>query len=173
MLPLASVLVLAALVLAPPVPAQVPIPAIDLYDLVRSLLSRRGRGDAPATKEISLQDQASGRKASLRISDEGDSLVLVVTFPTCRERLFAHTIRITTDAGATLVPQIMKLDALSDEGEGEVLVALLELDDLDLLADATTLQVTIQGWDETFASTLDAKEIEKIRRYRDRVRGLP
>jgi hypothetical protein len=47
----------------------------------------------------------------------------------------------------------------------EIVGAQLEEEDLDRIAAATRVVVTARGWDETFVATLDAKELEKIRRY--------
>lgn len=146
------------------------IPVEGIYDLVRGLLARRA--DTSRSERIRLVDSADGLDASLEIAAGGErELFGVFSFgPTGRE-LFVHTVRFRDNTGRAVVPRVIDLKPLGEQGRGELVVAQIPADELDWLADATSLVVELQGWDVTFDGAIDEKGVRKIRTFRDRRRA--
>jgi hypothetical protein len=149
---------------ASPAAAQLMLPVGDLAKLVRKLLAAR-RDGVIASKRVRLRDDASGRGAILQIADDGSgTLALLLTFNVVGEPLHVHTVSIGLDDDESLYLTLFRVPP-EGRAKQEIVGAQLEEEDLDRIAAATRVVVTARGWDETFVATLDAKELEKIRRY--------
>ena len=146
------------------------IPVEGIYDLVRGLLARRA--DTSRSERIRLEDSADGLDASLEIAAGGErELFGVFSFGPTGRKLFVHTVRFRDSAGRAVVPRVIDLKPLGEQGRGELVVAQIPADELDWLADATSLEVELQGWDVTFDGAIDEKGVRKIRAFRDRRRA--
>jgi hypothetical protein len=145
------------------------IPVEGIYDLVRGLLARRA--DTSRSERIRLVDSADGLDASLEIAASGErELFGVFSFGPTGRKLFVHTVRFRDSAGRSVLPRVIDLKPLGEQGRGELVVAQIPAAELDWLADATSLEVELQGWEVTFDGAIDEKGVRKIRAFRDRRR---
>lgn len=142
---------------------------IDLAPLIRGLLDGRSADKSAASKPIRLEDEASHRKARLRVVDEGDSPVLVMELVPSGERLLPHTASLEVDGQASGL-RILDLQLSRDHAEPEVVVMLLPAAQLSALTQAARAVLTLHGWDETFTAVIESKDLEKIRSFSDRRR---
>ncbi|HVS65035.1 MAG TPA: hypothetical protein VMT85_16200 [Thermoanaerobaculia bacterium] len=148
------------------------LPVGDLARLVRRLLSSRREG-VRASKRVRLTDPDSGRKASLLIADDGTgTLALLLTFTMAGEPLHVHTVSVALDDGESLFLELFRVPPEGRDNR-EIVGARLELADLERLAAAVSVTVTARGWDESFVAILDAKELDKIRRFHEKREGAP
>lgn len=146
------------------------IPVEGIYDLVRGLLARRA--DTSRSERIRLVDSADGLDASLEIAVSGErELFGVFSFGPTGRKIFVHTVRFRDSAGRAVLPRVIDLKPLGEQGRGELVVAQIPAAELDWLADATSLEVELQGWDVTFDGAIDEKGVRKIRAFRDRRRA--
>jgi hypothetical protein len=146
------------------------LPVEGIYDLVRGLLARRA--DTTRSQRIRIADAEDDLDAWLEIAT-GDERAIFGLFsfgPTGR-KLFVHTVRIRDGAGRVVLPKVIDLRPLGEQGRGELVVAQIPAGELDWLADATSLEVQLRGWDVTFDSGIDEKGRSKIRDFRDRRRA--
>jgi hypothetical protein len=152
-------------------PAQIAIP-FDVDDLVRALL--HSRGDTSRSARIALRDTESGLGASLELGAGGrDELVAMFSFERAARGLYVHTVRLRDDAGRVVGLRVIDQRPLGSAGRGELVVALLPPHELDWWAAAAGMQVTLDGWDQTFAASLDDKQLRKIQAFRDRRQPPP
>lgn len=140
---------------------------IDLGPLLRNLFDGRSADKPKTSKAIRLEDAESGRRARLLLVDEGNSPLLVLQFEPAHERLLPHTVRLHLDDEAETL-RVMELQLSRDHGEPEVVVTLLPPEQLERLAQASRAGLTLEGWDETFAATLDEKDLGKVSKFWER-----
>lgn len=146
-------------------PAQIAIP-FDIDDLVRALLQRSG--DTSRSARIALRDTESDLGAWLELGAKGRELVAMFSFERAARRIYVHTVRLRDDAGRNLILRVIDHRPLGAAGRGELVVALLPPSELDWWADAASMQVTLEGWDQSFSAALDHKQLRKIQAFRDR-----
>jgi hypothetical protein len=146
--------------------AQIAIP-VDIDDLVRALLSRRG--DTTRSARMTLRDERGGSAAALELgAGPSDQIVAIFSFGRSEREIYVHTVRFEDAAGRVVRPRIVDHRPLSTSSSGELVVAQLPDGELDWLADASGMHVTLEGWDQSFAAMLDDRSLRKIRAFRDR-----
>jgi hypothetical protein len=159
-----SSLLLAA---AGPAPAQIAIP-IDVDDLVRMLLQRRP--DERRSARIRLRDAATGTRVWFELgAGRGDEIVALFSFERDARRLYIHTVRFRDHQDRILRPRVIDLKPLGSPGLGEVVALDLPDGALDWLAAASTVEVTLEGWEHTFTAVLEEPSLRKVREFRDRI----
>jgi hypothetical protein len=160
----ASALLLGGAALAP---AQIGIPVEGITDLVRALIQRRG--DTSRSARMALRDAESGLDAWLELgAGPRDEIVALFSFERDGRGLYVHTVRLRDAAGRVVRPRVIDLRPLGTEGRGEMVAAQLPSGELDWLAEATSIEITLEGWDQAFRATLDDKSLRKVRTFRDR-----
>ena len=82
--------------------------------------------------------------------------------------IYVHTVRLRDAAGRIVRPRVIDLRPLGTEGRGEFVAAQLPSDGLDWLAAASSIEITLEGWDKAFHAALDEKSLRKVRAFRDR-----
>jgi hypothetical protein len=146
--------------------AQIAIPA-NIDDLVRALLSRRG--DTTRSARMTLRDDRNGTAVVLELgAGPSDEIVAIFSFGRSEREIYVHTVRFRDAAGRVVRPRIVDHRPLSTSSSGELVVAQLPDGELDWLADASVIHVTLEGWDQSLNAMLDDRSLRKIRAFRDR-----
>lgn len=147
--------------------AQLAIPVEGITELVRALIQRRG--DTTRSQRVSLRDPDSGLDAWLELgAGPRDEIVALFSFEREGRGIYVHTVRLRDVAGRVVRPRVIDLRPLGTEGRGEMVAAQLPADGLDWLADATAIEVTLEGWEHSFHASLDEKALRKLAAFRDR-----
>ncbi|MEM6705518.1 MAG: hypothetical protein AAF690_22560 [Acidobacteriota bacterium] len=158
---------LAALLLLPWLAsARARAQGFDPLALYRALRDRK-LATRNVSKPVRLVDESSGRGAVLRLATGGGpDTALTVRFGQ-GPRFHAHTVSVRNGLGESFAVEPLPPEQTTNPN-GEWAVVALRQRHLDLLCSSDELTITLRGWDETLASSLSPKSVQRLRDFCER-----
>ena len=155
-----------AVLLSPQTSPSVAQLGFDPLDLWRQLRARK-LAKQNASKAVRAEDEKSGRGAVIRLVRGGGPGIALMIDLGRGPKIHAHTIVIRNSAGESTAVEPLPPHQV-ETTEGEWAIATMTEEHLDVLLGADTATVIVRGWDVEIITELDAKDLAKLRQFREK-----